>query len=514
MAQARTFSLPTITNEAAELLALTETVAIAPIIAFAERVNELNVSVLANLYFGQIGATKSTVVAYVTALSKLDAQVADLEDEVSRMNPDEDDEYAPEDWAHAILDLQARAQAMVMTNGMGMPVLGAPAGGGGGGLAKIGTEEDGGYERLKHTAMRKAYGWTFEESQLGSRADQIKIKAQVVGEYSWPSHQRVPYHKLQDAEGGRTGDPGGFMLTATQDGKVHVEEKNGSAESKDLDSTRELLTQYQILLRTILFVGVDVKPPGGYDADGTGMCNDGTGDTYIVGMQEVMAMIAVLDSKSARSIPKSALHELLKNLTKELRELTREPSLKTVGAALKSVRPHFAHAVVNASMLADQQRAAKKQADEDEKKRKAAAQGGGNGGGNGKWNGGGGGGGNGQRFQPYGGNGGGGRNGGGGNWFNGNNGNNNNGNNNNNSGNNGNTGGKGNGGGGGKGGGGNGNGGGGAGWSYQHPPGGGPRPPPGAPPSGGRQAGGNPNAPPCMDFQRGRCNRAQCAFAH
>jgi hypothetical protein len=139
----------------------------------------------------------------------------------------------------------------------------------------------------------------------------------------------------------------------------------------------------------------------------------------------------------------------------DLGELTREPSLKTVGAALKSVRPQFSHAVVNASMLAEQQRAAKKQADEEEKKRKAAAQGGGNGGGNGKWNGGGGGGGNGQRFQPYGGNGGGGRNGGGGNWFNGNNNNNNNGNNNNNN-NNSNNGAKGNGGGGGKGGGGNG----------------------------------------------------------
>ena len=83
-------------------------------------------------------------------------------------------------------------------------------------------------------------------------------------------------------------------------------------------------------------------------------------------------MIAILDSKGARSIPKSALHELLKNLTKELRELTREPSLKTVGAALKSVRPQFSHAIVNASMLAEQQRAAKKQADEEEKKRKAA----------------------------------------------------------------------------------------------------------------------------------------------
>ena len=196
MAQARTFNLPTITNEAVELLALTETTAIAPVIAFAERVGELNVSVLANMHFGKIGANKSTVLAYAQALSTLDTQIANLEDEVSRMNPDGDSEYAPEDWAHAILDLQARAQAMIMTNGMGMPVLGAHGGGGGGGLAKVGTEEDGGYERLKHTVMRKAYGWTFEESQLGSRADQIKIKAQVVGEFSWPSHQRVPYHKL------------------------------------------------------------------------------------------------------------------------------------------------------------------------------------------------------------------------------------------------------------------------------------------------------------------------------
>ena len=73
------------------------------------------------------------------------------------------------------------------------------------------------------------------------------------------SHQRVPYHKLQDAEGGHAGDPGGFMLTATQDGKVHVEEKNGTAEGKELDSTRELLTLYQILLRTVLFVGVEVS---------------------------------------------------------------------------------------------------------------------------------------------------------------------------------------------------------------------------------------------------------------
>ena len=266
MATARTFSLPTITNEAVELLTVTETTAIAPVIAFAERVHELNLSVLANLHFGKIGADKSTVIAYVRSLNTLDTQIANLEDEVSRMNPDGDGEYSPEDWAHAILDLQARAHAMVMTNGMGMPVFGAHGGGGGGGSVKLGTEEDGGYERLKHTAMRKAYGWTFEESQLGSRADQIKIKAQVVGEYSWPSHQRVPYHKLQDAEGGRTGDPGGFMLTATQDGKVHVEEKNGTAEGKELDSTRELLTLYQILLRTVLFVGVEVKPPSGYDA--------------------------------------------------------------------------------------------------------------------------------------------------------------------------------------------------------------------------------------------------------
>ena len=68
--------------------------------------------------------------------------------------------------------------------------------------------------------------------------------------------------------------------------------------ARSRDSTRELLTLYQILLRTVLFVGVEVKPPSGYDADGTGMCNDGTGDTYIIGMQEVirMAMIAVLGS--------------------------------------------------------------------------------------------------------------------------------------------------------------------------------------------------------------------------
>ena len=508
MATARTFSLPTITNEAVELLTVTETTAIAPVIAFAERVHELNVSVLANLNFGKIGANKSTVIAYVQSLNTLDLQIANLEDEVSRMNPDSDGEYAPEDWAHAILDLQARAQAMIMTNGMGLPVVSAHGGGGGPGLTKAANEEDGGYERMKHTAMRKAYGWTFEESQLGSRADQIKVKAQVVGEFSWPSHQRVPYHKLQDAEGGRAGDPGGFMLTATQDGKVHVEEKNGTAEGRELDSTRELLTQYQILLRTVLFVGVEVKPPTGYDADGTGMCNDGTGDTYIVGMQEVMAMIAVLDGKSARTIPRAALHEMLKNLTKDIRELTREPSLKTVGAALKSVRPHFAQAVANASMLAEGQRAAKKQADEEEKKRKAAAnQWNGNGGNGGKWNKF-----NGGRGGGFGGRGGG---GGGGNWSNNNNnnGNNNNGNNNygNNNGGNNNNGNNSNG----KGGGGNGGGGGkgGSGWVYQQAPGGGPRPPPGQPPNA-RQPGGNPNAPPCVDFQRGQCNRAFCRFAH
>jgi hypothetical protein len=259
MATARTFSLPTITNEAVELLTVTETTAIAPVIAFAERVHELNLSVLANLHFGKIGANKSTVIAYAQSLNTLDLQIANLDDEVSRMNPDGDGEYAPDDWAHAILDLQARAQAMIMTNGMGLPVVSAHGGGGGPGLTKAANEEDSGYERMKHTAMRKAYGWTFEESQLGSRADQIKIKAQVVGEHSWPSHQRVPYHKLQDAEGGRAGDPGGFMLTATQDGKVHVEEKNGTAEGKELDSTRELLTLYQILLRTVLFVGVEVS---------------------------------------------------------------------------------------------------------------------------------------------------------------------------------------------------------------------------------------------------------------
>ena len=108
MATARTFSLPTITNEAVELLTITETAVIAPVIAFAERVHEINLSVLANLHFGKIGASKSTVVAYVQSLNTLDLQIANLEDEVSRMNPDGDGEYAPEDWAHAILDLQAR----------------------------------------------------------------------------------------------------------------------------------------------------------------------------------------------------------------------------------------------------------------------------------------------------------------------------------------------------------------------------------------------------------------------
>ena len=199
MATARTFSLPTITNEAVELLTVTETTAIAPVIAFAERVHELNLSVLANLHFGKIGADKSTVIAYVRSLNTLDSQIADLEDEVSRMNPDADGEYSPEDWAHAILDLQARAQAMIMTNGMGLPVVGAHGGGGGPGLTKAANEEDGGYERMKHTAMRKAYGWTFEESQLGSRADQIKIKAQVVGEHSWPS--KPPARAVPQAAG-------------------------------------------------------------------------------------------------------------------------------------------------------------------------------------------------------------------------------------------------------------------------------------------------------------------------
>ena len=55
MAGARTFSLPTITNEATELLAITETAAIAPLVAFIERVGELNLSVLANMNFGKIG---------------------------------------------------------------------------------------------------------------------------------------------------------------------------------------------------------------------------------------------------------------------------------------------------------------------------------------------------------------------------------------------------------------------------------------------------------------------------
>jgi hypothetical protein len=508
MAGARTFSLPTITNEATELLAITETAAIAPLVAFIERVGELNLSVLANMNFGKIGVDKSSILAYVKALDALDKQIAGLEDEVSRMNPDEDSEYEPEAWAHAIMDLQARAHAMVMTNGMGQAVTYGSVGGRGVAKAASGDEEDGGYERMKHTAMRTSYGWTFEESQLGSRADQLKIKAQVVGEFSWPSHERVPYHKLRDAAGGRVADPSGF-LQITPDGKVHVEQTQGAVDG-DLESTRELLSQYSILLRTVLFVGVEVKPPSGYDAAGTGVSNDGTGETYIVGMQEVQAMIAILDSKRARSIPKSALHELLKNLTTDLRELTREPTMLTVGAALKQHRPAFQTAIANASTLADQLRADRKKAEEEAKKAKAAAlAANNNGGGGGKWNGGGGGGGgNGQRNHPYGGNGGGGRNGGGGNWFNGNNGNNSNGNNNSNNNNNNSNGkGGGNGGGGGKG-----NGGGG--WTFQHTPGGGPRPPPGAPPGGGRQAGGNPNAPPCIDHQRGRCNRAQCAFSH
>ena len=117
---------------------------------------------------------------------------------------------------------------------------------------------------------------------------------------------------------------------------------------------------------------------------------------------------------------------------------------------------------------------------------------------------------NGGRGGGFGGRGGGGG-GGGGNWINNtnnNNGNNNNGNNNNGNNSNGNNtngkGGGGNGGGGGKGGGG---------WVYQQTPGGGPRPPPGQPPNA-RQSGGNPNAPPCIDFQKGQCNRAFCRFAH
>ena len=193
-------NLPTMTPEAAELLTATNTVGLVPLIAAVEMVPELTLMVLANMHFGQIKTDRSTVAAYVAALSAAD-QAAVAAGEVSRMNPGDDAGFNPMEWAHSLMDLQMRAESM-MTPGfpMGLPVSGGGGGGGGGGDKH---DPSGKYETGRHTAMNKAFSYTFTEEQIACRSQQQRIKSSLIGESSWPSNEWVSYTRLRDASGGR-----------------------------------------------------------------------------------------------------------------------------------------------------------------------------------------------------------------------------------------------------------------------------------------------------------------------
>ena len=114
----RTFAMPTISNEATELLTATDTAQLGPLIAHVERVSELTVQVLANMMYGQLASDKGKVTTYVGQLDALDKRVTAELHTTSLMNENESDEYDPSDWAHAVLELQARAEAMALPTGM------------------------------------------------------------------------------------------------------------------------------------------------------------------------------------------------------------------------------------------------------------------------------------------------------------------------------------------------------------------------------------------------------------
>jgi hypothetical protein len=319
-----------ITGEARALLVNYGLLELAPLIATFERVDEINVEVLAYLFHGRLANDPGRAAAYCECLKELDETLTDedMMDEASTHT-------------HNMIQLsRAAAKALSLegnfnyTSGpvdTGTAIASALTSFLDNRRSEDMTEVPIQFEQERRASFRDTYGFTLCESKIPNRAGLNKLKEGVVNQTSWPSEENLPYRSIKDSVGG------GALQTKTLEVRgndLTVADK--ATNEVVISNSWHAVRQYSLKVYGAVLVGHKVAVPVGYDARGTGKV-PGDPKSYLIGWNEVNAFVEVLERGAKGGIPKDGMHTILMNADEEIRAFTREPTFYTPGAAISSV---------------------------------------------------------------------------------------------------------------------------------------------------------------------------------
>jgi hypothetical protein len=300
------------------------------LIATFERVDEVNVEVLAYLFHGRLASDPSRASAYCDCLKELDETLVD-EDMM-----DEADTHT-----HSIIQLsRAAAKALALQGDNGS--MGGPESTGtaiasaltsflDNRRAEETTEVPVQFEQERRASFRNTYGFTLCESKIPNRAGLNKLREGVVVQTSWPSEEYLPYRGIKDSVGG-----GALQAKTLEVRGNDLTVADKAANEVTLSNSWHAVRQYSLKVFGAVLVGHKVEVPVGYDARGTGKV-PGDPRCYLIGWNEVNAFVEVLERGAKGGIPKEGIHTILMNADEEIRAFTREPTFYSPGAAIAAV---------------------------------------------------------------------------------------------------------------------------------------------------------------------------------